>query len=50
MAGSEPMVSPIHRFEPQADLLGEWIAPLIAFIVLVGMLVALISCLLGPAE
>ncbi len=51
MAGSEPKVSPMKsRFLAESDSFGEWIAPVIAFILVTGILLALVGALFAPAE
>ena len=51
MAGSEPKVSPTpNQFRAEADAWGEWIAPIIAFILVAGIVLALVGAMLAPAE
>ena len=49
MAGSEPKVSPTKsRFPAETDSWGEWIAPIIAFILVAGILLALVGAIFAP--
>jgi len=51
MAGSEPKVSPTKsRLLAETDSFWEWIAPIIAFILVAGILLALVGALFAPAE
>jgi len=51
MAGSEPKVSPTpNQFWAAAAACGNWIAPIIAFILVAGILLALVGAMLAPAE
>jgi hypothetical protein len=50
MAVSEPKASPKHRFRPGTDVLGDWSAPIIAFVLVAGIIFALAGAILAPAE
>jgi len=51
MAGSEPKVSPTpNQFWAGAAACGNWIAPIIAFILVAGILLALVGAMLAPAD
>jgi hypothetical protein len=51
MAGSEPKVSLAgDRTKRGSDIFGDWIAPIIAFILVAGILLALVGALLAPEQ
>ena len=51
MAGSESKVSPEQqRLRAATERLGDWIAPIIAFVAVSAMLFAVVWILLSPAE
>jgi hypothetical protein len=51
MAGSEPKVSPTpNLFRAGAAACEDWIAQIIAFILVAGILLALVGAMLAPAE
>ena len=50
MAGGQPQVVSNHKPQAETGGLGDWIAPIIAFVVVSGMWLSVICVLLGPAQ
>ncbi len=51
MAGSEPKISlEGNQSKAGSDIVGDWIAPILTFVLVVGIFFALVGAILAPAD